>query len=112
MAFLRMLICVYSIHFTWLLRLGFVEMVKETLKEASIDVNMQDGSNRTPLPYAAKYGTTECVKLLLGVANIDVNIKDDSDCTPSELSRYSHHPVYQQTCSLPIERGAIEDSTS
>ena len=62
---------------------GIVDMLNELLtNEETIDVNVQDDQDRTPLFLAARNGHADCVKRLLSQTNINPNIPDCFGDTP------------------------------
>ena len=69
---------------------GYVEVVKELLKDVNIDTNKLDKANdiydnkggQTPLCLASKYGNLEVIKELLLDARVDPNLKNKYGDTP------------------------------
>jgi ankyrin repeat protein len=62
-----------------------VEVVKMLLDHESIDINVQDIENSTPLHYAAKTGNLDIVKMLLAQDRhykVDANMEDKDGKKP------------------------------
>ena len=61
---------------------GYVEVVKELLKDEDIDANKANKGGHTPLCVASLYGNLEVIKELLLDARVDPNFKNGLGNTP------------------------------
>ncbi len=73
---------------------GFVEMVRELLKQNKGDMNIMDDDGETALIVASKKGHVEVVRALLDHDDVDVNTEDNDGCTALDVARnHDNHDV-------------------
>lgn len=67
-------------------------VILRMLKDGNVDVNIKSSCNRTPLHYAALWGSTDCVRLLItSKMRLDYTSSDSTNCTPLDLAASCGH---------------------
>lgn len=67
-------------------RRGIGRVIKLLLETGKVNINLKDGSGRTPLSLVAEKGYKTIVKLLLKTSKVDINLKDHSRYRRTPLS--------------------------
>eukprot|EP00931_Biecheleriopsis_adriatica_P087031 TRINITY_DN61550_c0_g1_i1.p1 TRINITY_DN61550_c0_g1~~TRINITY_DN61550_c0_g1_i1.p1 ORF type:complete len:1240 (-),score=168.71 TRINITY_DN61550_c0_g1_i1:3-3692(-) len=93
---------------------GHEDVVKVLLAHPGIDVNIQSGSLRTALHFAAARGNTSMARLLLG-ARADPNIRNDCNETPameagSQENRWFELQAELQAAEDPVLQDRARDA--
>ena len=65
----------------WASEHGYAEMVRESIKQEGLDLNLRGHRGRTPLIVASEWGQMKVVSELLNVQAVDVNAQDDDGRT-------------------------------
>ena len=83
-------------------------VVKILVVRHDIKVNMKDQDGRSPLSYAAEYGSEVVVKMLVSRDDVKVNTKDEAGHSlPSYAAEEGHEPVVK----LLVMRDDVEQWT-